>query len=153
MFNVFENSESYAIFGAFLYNNFIILGFVKIGEEGVSRGVGGVDLGKVECLGIGEEGGINRAAADDEDFFGGVLVVFDKGVKVVNNLVWAAKFTARNDDVFAVWEFAREGVPSFAAHDDGMTSGGLFEELQVFLKMENKLAASANLAVFASCSY
>lgn len=82
-----------------------VLGFIKSRKKGVGVWHGGVDFGKVEVGGIGKEGFVNTAAADDEDFFVGVLVVVDELFYVVDNAVGTVEVARGEDDVLTVGEF------------------------------------------------
>ena len=114
----------------------MIICFIKLGEKGGGFRGGSVDLSEIDVFSMGEELVINRAAADDEDFFGGVFVLGDELVDIVDYLVGAVEVVAGNDDVFAVFEFAWEGIPGFVAHDDFVTLGGILKEFHVFFDVK-----------------
>ena len=70
-----------------------VLGFIKSREKGVGVGNGGVDFGEIKSGDVGEECFVDAAAADDENFFVGVLMVLDELFHIMDDEVWSVEIT------------------------------------------------------------
>src|SRR5690606_5222106 len=123
------------------------------GKEGVAVDVG-VDFGDVEARDFFEGLGVDFGAADYYGFVdavdqGDILGHADGVIEGGHDLgaIRDVIGLAGDDDVGAAGQWALEGFPGLAPHDDGFAEGDALEVLQVVGQVPGQLVVAADAAV------